>query len=97
MRASYICYATVAMVTDYDCWHPEHDEVTVETILKVLISNSAKACAVVEQAVPTILDDYSPCPHGCRTALDNALVTSPEHRDKEQLSKLDFLLKGGRG
>ena len=95
-REAEICYATVAMVTDYDCWHPEHEDVTVETILQVLVSNSAKACALVQQAVPHTLEDRFPCPHGCRTALDDALVTSPDHRDKEQLSKLDCLLKRGR-
>ena len=95
-REAEICYATVAMVTDYDCWHPEHEDVTVEAILQVLMSNSAKACALVQQAVPHTLEDRFPCPHGCRTALDDALVTSPDHRDKEQLSKLDFLLKRGR-
>ena len=54
-REAEICYATVAMVTDYDCWHPEHEDVTVETILQVLVSNSAKACALVEQVVPSTL------------------------------------------
>ena len=59
-REAEICYATVAMVTDYDCWHPEHEDVTVEAILQVLMSNSAKACALVQQAVPHTLEDRFP-------------------------------------
>jgi 5'-methylthioadenosine phosphorylase len=91
-REAEICYATVAMVTDYDCWHPDHDDVTVETILQVLTSNSAKASSLLSHAVPTVSGDYFPCPHGCRTALDNSLVTSPDHRDEHLLSKLGLLL-----
>ena len=91
-REAEMCYATVAMVTDYDCWHPEHDDVTVETILQVLASNSAKANSLLAEAVPTIARDGFPCPHGCRTALDNSLVTSSDYRDPDLLSKLDLLL-----
>jgi len=91
-REAEICYATVAMVTDYDCWHPDHDDVTVETILQVLTSNAAKASSLLAHAVPTVSGDNFPCPHGCRTALDNSLVTSPEYRDEDLLLKLDLLL-----
>ena len=91
-REAEICYATVAMVTDFDCWHPDHDDVTVETILQVLTSNSSKASSLLARAVPTASGDSFPCPHGCRTALDNSLVTSPDYRDEGLLLKLDLLL-----
>src|ERR1700733_9150973 len=74
-REAEICYATVAMVTDYDCWHPGHDVVTVDMIVGVLLGNAEKARALVKHAVPLLAAHRGACPHGCRTALDHALIT----------------------
>ena len=88
-REAEICYATVAMVTDYDCWHPGHDAVTVETIIAVLHANAEKAKALVRQVVPLLGAHTGPCVHGCQRALDGALITAPEYRDPKILARLD--------
>jgi 5'-methylthioadenosine phosphorylase len=87
-REAEICYATVAMVTDFDCWHPDHDHVTVEMIIGVLLQNADKARALVKAVVPLLAEDAD-CPHGCRHALDHALITAPEMRDPALVAKLD--------
>jgi 5'-methylthioadenosine phosphorylase len=88
-REAEICYATVAMVTDYDCWHPGHDAVTVDMILKVLFANAEKAKALVKSVVPLLARHEGHCPHGCRHALDHALITAPAARDPALVAKLD--------
>ena len=88
-REAEICYATVAMATDYDCWHPHHDEVTVEQIVKVLIANADHARALVKSAVPKLTSRKKPCERGCHHALDNAIITQPEARDPEVVARLD--------
>src|SRR5580693_6854602 len=88
-REAEICYATVAMVTDYDCWHPDHDHVTVDMILRVLFQNADKAKALVKSVVPLLARHEGPCPHGCRHALDHALITAPAARDPALVAKLD--------
>ncbi|HEY1797719.1 MAG TPA: S-methyl-5'-thioadenosine phosphorylase [Stellaceae bacterium] len=88
-REAEICYATVAMVTDYDCWHPNHDHVTVEAIVSVLLANADKARALVKSVVPLLSDHAGPCRHGCQTALDHALITTPDHRDPALVRRLD--------
>jgi 5'-methylthioadenosine phosphorylase len=88
-REAEICYATVAMVTDYDCWHPGHDAVTVEMILGVLDANANYARALVRGGVPLLAGHAGPCRQGCDHALDNALITAPERRDPELLARLD--------
>ena len=88
-REAEICYATVAMVTDYDCWHPGHDAVTVDAILKVLLANAEKAKALVKSVVPLLGAHKGPCPHGCRHALDHALITAPAARDPALIARLD--------
>jgi 5'-methylthioadenosine phosphorylase len=88
-REAEICYATVAMVTDFDCWHPDHDHVTVEMIIATLLANADKAKALVKALVPLIARDKAPCPHGCDHALDHALITAPDKRDPKLLKKLD--------
>jgi len=88
-REAEICYATVAMVTDYDCWHPGHDAVTVDMIVGVLLANAEKAKGLIRAAVPLLATHTGPCRQGCQRALDQALITAPEQRDPELLARLD--------
>jgi 5'-methylthioadenosine phosphorylase len=88
-REAEICYATVAMVTDFDCWHEEHDAVTVDAVVKVLLGNADKARGLVKAVLPKIGGDRGPCPAGCDRALEYALITAPEARDPEAVKKLD--------
>jgi 5'-methylthioadenosine phosphorylase len=88
-REAEICYATVAMVTDFDCWHPEHDAVTVQDIVKVLVDNAERAKALVARLARDFPREHEPCPIGSDRALDTALITAPEARDPELLKKLD--------
>ena len=88
-REAEMCYATVAMVTDYDCWHPNHDDVEVGDIIRVLVSNADKARDLLRAAIPTLRDRPETCPHGCDRALETALITAPEARDPAVLAKLD--------
>ncbi len=87
-REAELCYATVAMVTDYDCWHPDHDHVNVEQIIKVLLANADKAKSLVKQVVPHLGADTKACDCGCRSALQYALITAPEARDAAMKEKL---------
>jgi 5'-methylthioadenosine phosphorylase len=88
-REAEICYATVAMVTDFDCWHPDHDAVTVQDIIRVLTSNADKAKGLVARLASEFPREHEPCPIGSDRALDTALITAPEARDPELLKKLD--------
>jgi 5'-methylthioadenosine phosphorylase len=88
-REAEICYATVAMVTDYDCWHPGHDAVTVDMIVGVLHANAERAKALVRRVMPALSIHSGPCRQGCQQALDHALITAPERRDPEVLARLD--------
>lgn len=88
-REAELCYATVAMVTDYDCWHPDHDHVTVDQVVKVLSGNADRARALVKAVVPALGQRRGPCPAGCDRALDHALITAPEMRDPTLLRMLD--------
>src|SRR6201993_3407760 len=88
-REAEISYATVAMVTDFDCWHPDHDAVTVQDIIKVLTANAEKAKGLVARLARDFPREHEPCPIGSDRALDNALITAPHARDKKLLQKLD--------
>jgi 5'-methylthioadenosine phosphorylase len=88
-REAEICYATVAMVTDYDCWHPGHDAVTVDMVVGFLLANAEKAKALVKSVVPLLSAHTGPCRQGCQHALDQALITTPESRDPQVLARLD--------
>jgi 5'-methylthioadenosine phosphorylase len=90
-REAEMCYATVAMVTDYDCWHPHHDNVTVDAIIKVLMENAEKARNLVKNVVPTLSGRTVSCAAGCHTALDNALITAPDARDPKTVQKLSAI------
>jgi 5'-methylthioadenosine phosphorylase len=87
-REAELCYATVAMVTDYDCWHPDHDDVTVEQVIKVLLENADKARSLVKHVVPRLGTDAKACDCGCRNALQYALITAPEARNAAMMEKL---------
>jgi 5'-methylthioadenosine phosphorylase len=88
-REAELCYATVAMVTDFDCWHPDHDAVTVQDIIAVLTTNAGRAKALVARLASDFPREHEPCPIGSDRALDTALITAPEARDKALLKKLD--------
>jgi len=88
-REAEICYATVAMVTDFDCWHPDHDAVTVQDIIKVLNINAEKAKRLVARLAQDFPREHEPCPIGSDRALDTAVITAPEARDPVLLKKLD--------
>ena len=88
-REAELCYATVAMVTDFDCWHPDHDHVSVEAIIRVLKDNAEKARELVKRLVPLLKQRAGACPEGCHTALGQALITAPFARDPELVAKLD--------
>ncbi|MCP3141739.1 S-methyl-5'-thioadenosine phosphorylase [Pyxidicoccus xibeiensis] len=87
-REAELCYATVGMVTDFDCWHPDHDAVTVDQVVSVLLGNAGKARGLVKNVVPLLGTHTGPCRHGCQRALDHALITAPEARDSAVLEKL---------
>ena len=88
-REAEICYATVAMVTDFDCWHPDHDAVTVQQIIAVLMDNADRAKGLVARLARDFPAEHEPCPIGSDRALDTALITAPEARDPELIKKLD--------
>ena len=88
-REAEMCYATIAMVTDYDCWHPDHDDVTVDQVVKVLLANADRARGLIKAVAPRLAGRKRACEHGCHTALDSAIITAPEHRDPAVIAKLD--------
>ena len=92
-REAEICYATVAMVTDFDCWHPDHEAVEVSAVIKVLIENAGHARELVRTVAPKLRDRPSACPQGCDRALDHALITAPDARDPKVLEKLDAICR----
>jgi 5'-methylthioadenosine phosphorylase len=87
-REAELNYATVAMVTDFDCWHPDHDHVTVEAVVRVLFDNADKARALVQRVVPEIGKPRELCPAGCDRSLDNAIITASHMRDPLLVAKL---------
>lgn len=86
-REAELCYASIAMVTDFDCWHPDHDAVDVGDIVKTLMGNAEKARAMVTR-LPKLLGEHKPCEKGCDRALDYAILTAPEKRDPALVGKL---------
>ena len=90
-REAEIPYATVAMVTDFDCWHPTHDNVDVDAVIRVLLDNADKARALVRRVVPRMKQRPAVCPSGDDRVLDTALITAPEARDPATLIRLDAI------
>jgi len=88
-REAEICYVSVAMVTDYDCWHPHHDNVSVDAMIKVLMDNADNARSLVKNVASFIESDQSSSKCECKTSLESAIITSPEARDKDLVKKLE--------
>src|SRR5258707_3398371 len=89
-REAEICYATLALVTDYDCWHPAHDAVTVETVIEYLNKNVRNAQMIMKAAVKTLASASRDC--GCASALKNAIFTAPDHWPEATVRKLDAII-----
>ncbi|MBS9718673.1 S-methyl-5'-thioadenosine phosphorylase [Pseudohalocynthiibacter aestuariivivens] len=88
-REAELCYASVAMVTDYDSWHPDHGEVDVSEIIKTLMGNADKGREMVRRLPALLGAQRPPCPHGCDRALEYAILTHPDARDPALVAKLD--------
>ncbi|WP_299153106.1 S-methyl-5'-thioadenosine phosphorylase [uncultured Tateyamaria sp.] len=88
-REAELCYASVAMITDYDSWHPDHGEVDVSQIIETLMGNADKARNLVARLPDLLGPVRAPCPHGCDRALEYAIITRAEARDPEMVAKLD--------
>ena len=88
-REAELCYASVAMVTDFDCWHPDHDAVTVQDVIRVLIANAESAKRLIARLTQDFPRAHESCPIGSDRALDTALITAPDARDPHLLKKLD--------
>src|SRR6266478_5415532 len=89
-REAEICYATLALVTDYDCWHPAHDAVTVETVIEYLNKNVRNAQMIMKAAVKALADTPRDC--GCASALKDAIFTAPDHWPEATARKLDAII-----
>jgi 5'-methylthioadenosine phosphorylase len=88
-REAEICYATVAMVTDYDCWHEEHGHVTVSEVIRVLTANADRARSLLKTVIPKLADHPPACPSRCDRALDDAMITATSARDPAMIARLD--------
>ncbi len=90
-REAELHYATVAMVTDYDCWHETHAHVTVDAVVAVMNANAAGARALLRRVIPMLAGDRPACSLGCQHALDHALITRPAARDPALMARLDAI------
>lgn len=88
-REAELCYASVAAVTDYDCWHPEHDNVNVEAVLNTLRSNVGRSTELIRSLAAQLSGRTQECEYGCHTSLEQAVVTAPQLRDPEVVAQLD--------
>lgn len=88
-REAELCYASIAMITDYDSWHPEHGEVDVSEIIATLMGNADKGRDLVSGLPALLGPERAPCPHGCDRALEYAILTAPEARDADLVGRLD--------
>jgi 5'-methylthioadenosine phosphorylase len=76
------------MVTDFDCWHADHEHVTVEAVVRILLQNANNARALVKTVIPALGRARAACPCGCDRALDNAVITAPDRRDPKLVAAL---------
>ena len=90
-REAELCYASVAMITDYDSWHPEHGSVDITSIIATLQGNASKARDLVGRLPALLGQERDDCPHGCDKALEFAIMTAPDKRDPELIAKLDAI------
>ena len=88
-REAELCYGTIALVTDYDCWHEDHDDVSVEVVIRLLMANAEKGRILVKELAPRLANRTESCHAGCQTALDTALITAPDARDPTVMARLD--------
>jgi len=92
-REAEISYATIAMVTDFDCWHPAHDNVDVASVIKVVEANAGNAAKLLARLLRDFPAEHEACPIGSDHALDNALLTAPDARDPVLVKKLEAILQ----
>jgi 5'-methylthioadenosine phosphorylase len=90
-REAELCYVSVAMITDFDSWHPEHGSVDITSIIATLQGNAGKARDLVGRLPALLGQDRDDCPHGCDKALEFAIMTAPDKRDPELIAKLDAI------
>lgn len=90
-REAELCYASVAMITDYDSWHPEHGSVDITSIIATLQGNAGKARDLVGRLPALLGEERDDCPHGCDKALEFAIMTAPDKRDPELIAKVDAI------
>ena len=90
-REAELCYASVAMITDYDSWHPEHGSVDITSIIATLQGNAGKARDLVGRMPALVGGEREDCPHGCDKALEFAIMTAPDKRDPALIAKLDAI------
>jgi 5'-methylthioadenosine phosphorylase len=90
-REAEICYATVAMVTDFDSWHPDHGSVDIMSIIKVMQANAQSARKLVARLAADFPPQHEPCPIGSDRALEHAIITAPEARDPALMARLDAI------
>ena len=90
-REAELAYATVAMVTDYDCWHDEHDDVSTASILEVLKANTAHAKDLIKALIPRLAAIEAPFKSGVHQSLEHAIATAPDHRDPDLTAKLQVV------
>ena len=90
-REAELCYASIAMITDYDSWHPEHGSVDITSIIATLQGNAGKARDLVGRLPALLGQDRDDCPHGCDKALEFAIMTAPDKRDPKLIAKLDAI------
>ncbi|CAN2534272.1 S-methyl-5'-thioadenosine+phosphorylase [Methylocapsa aurea] len=91
-REAELSYATIAMVTDFDCWHPEHDNVDVAAVIAVVRDNADKASRLLARLLADFPQEHEPCPIGSDRALDNAILTAPDARDPALMEKLGVIM-----
>ena len=92
-REAELSYATVAMVTDFDCWHPDHQHVDVAAVIKVVQANAGNAARLVARMLRDFPAHHEPCPLGSDVALSNAMITAPDARDPELMAKLHTITR----
>ncbi len=92
-REAEMSYATIAMVTDFDCWHPKHDNVDVASVIKVVEANASNAARLLARLLRDFPEEHEPCPAGSDRALDRALLTPASARDPELMSKLEAIMR----